>query len=137
MWIIGLILLILLGLAGIAALIRARSPAVAGPLMQLEAVEGWLGVAGLVWGLVMLLQWISSLGLFGYAPGMMLVALFSILVMLSLSLILAMPLLKTLIGANPFTTKMSELSAQLTPFKAILGIICLVLALWTIVQRVM
>jgi hypothetical protein len=136
MWLIGLIVLIALGLLGIASSLRASQPQLAGPLKQLESIEGWVGVVGLVWGLIGLLQWLLAIGLLAVAPLTMLIGLASLLVIIALSLILAMPLLKTLMGANAATSAMSDTAKRLAPFKVILGAICLAFALYTIVRMV-
>jgi len=135
MWIVSLLLLIALGLLGIASWLRQRKPDAAGPLAQLEGIGGWIGLVGLVWGLWSLLLWISAMGLLSAAPVLMIVGLASVLVTIALSLILAMPTVKTLAGSNAFTTKLDETAARLGPFKVILGAICLGLAAWTLVVQ--
>ena len=132
MWLLDLILLILLGVLGIASWLKGRQPRLAGQLGPLEGVAGWIGLAGLVWGVVLLLRWISALSVFSFAPGAMLIALAVALVILSLSLILALPTLRSLFGSNGFTNSMSDLAGKLGPYKVGLGFACLVLALYTL-----
>ena len=98
-------------------------------------MSGWIGLAGLVWGIVLLLRWISAIGAFSFAPGMMLIALAVALVICALSLILALPTLRTLLGSNDFTNKMAELAAKLGPYKVGLGFACLLLVLYSLVMR--
>jgi hypothetical protein len=131
--IISLIVLILLGILGISSWVKSRRPSAGPQLAKLESFEGWIGLIGLVWGIVMLLQWLQALGYFSYAPGPAIIGLVSILIIISLSLILAMPLMKSLFGSNGFTNKLSELAGKLGPYKVGLGFACLVLALYTIV----
>lgn len=133
MTLISLILLILLGVLGIASWLKSRQPNLNAQLGKLESFEGWIGVVGLVWGLIMLLRWLQALGYFGYAPGMMLVGLISALVVISLSLILALPVLKSLFGSNNFTSKLGDLAGKLGPYKVGLGFACLVLALYMLI----
>ena len=133
MTLISLILLILLGVLGIASWLKSRQPNLNAQLGKLESFEGWIGVVGLVWGLIMLLRWLQALGYFGYAPGMMLVGLVSALVVISLSLILALPVLKNLFGSNNFTGKLGDLAGKLGPYKVGLGFACLVLALYMLI----
>ena len=130
MWLLSLILLILLGLLGVASWLKGRQPNLSGQLASLESVEGWIGIAGLVWGVILLLRWLSALGAFGYAPGMMLVALATALVIAALSLMLALSQLKTLFGSNDFTNKLGDLAGKLGPYKVGLGFACLFLALY-------
>jgi len=132
MWLLDLILLVLLGILGIASWLKGRQPQLGTQLGPLEGVSGWVGLAGLVWGIVLLLRWISALGIFSFAPGAMVIALAVALVILSLSLILALPTLRSLFGSNGFTNSMSDLAAKLGPFKVGLGFACLVLALYTL-----
>ena len=135
MWLLDLILLVLLGVLGIASWLRTTQPKLATQLDPLEGVSGWIGLAGLVWGIILLLRWISAIGAFSFAPGMMLIALVVALVIIALSLILALPTLKTLLGSNDFTNKMADLAAKLGPYKVGLGFACLVLALYSLVMR--
>jgi len=132
MWLLDLILLVLLGILGIASWLRGRQPQLGTQLGQLEGVSGWIGLAGLVWGVILLLRWISAIGVFSFAPGAMLIALFVALVICALSLILALPVLRSLFGSNDFTNKMSDLAGNLGPYKVGLGFACLVLALYTL-----
>jgi hypothetical protein len=132
MWLLDLILLILLGILGIASWLRGRQPQLGSQLGALEGVSGWIGLAGLVWGIILLLRWISAIGVFSFAPGAMLIALFVALVICALSLILALPVLRSLFGSNDFTNKMSDLASKLGPYKVGLGFACLVLALYSL-----
>lgn len=136
MWIVSLLLLVALGLLGIASQLRQRAPGLAGPLSRLESVGGWVGLVGLVWGLWTLVLWISALGVLASAPVMMIVGLVSVLAMLALSLILAMPMVRKLAGSNGFTDNLERTAAKAGPFKVILGAICLALAVWTLVIAV-
>jgi hypothetical protein len=135
MWLLNLILLILLGVLGIASWLKSRQPNLNAQLGKLEAVEGWIGLAGLVWGIVMLLQWRSvASSIFRYAPGIGLIGLITILIILALSLILGLPQLRTLVGSNDFTNKLAQLTGKLGPYKVGLGFACLVLALYTLIN---
>jgi hypothetical protein len=135
MWLLNLILLILLGVLGIASWLKSRQPNLNEQLGKLEAVEGWIGLAGLVWGIVMLLQWLSvASSIFRYAPGFGLIGLITILIILALSLILGLPQLRTLVGSNDFTNKLAQLTGKLGPYKVGLGFACLVLALYTLIN---
>jgi hypothetical protein len=135
MWLIDLVLLILLGILGIASWLRTQQPKLAGQLGPLESVSGWIGLAGLVWGIILLLRWISVIGAFSFAPGMVLIALAVALVISALSLILALPTLRSLLGSNDLTNKMAELATKLGPYKVGLGFACLLLALYALVMR--
>ncbi len=135
MWLLDLILLILLGILGIAAWLKTQQPKLGAQLGPLESVSGWIGLVGLIWGIVLLLRWIAALGAFGYAPGMMLIALVVALVISALSLILALPVLRSLLGSNDFTNRMADVAGKLGPYKVGLGFACLVLALYSIVMR--
>ena len=135
MWLLDLILLVLLGILGITSWLRTSQPKVAVQLKPLEDLGGWIGLIGLVWGVILLLRWISAIGAFSFAPGMMLIALAVALVITALSLILALPTLRTLLGSNDFTNKMSELAGKLGPYKVGLGFACLILAVYSLVMR--
>ena len=133
MWLVNLILLILLGLLGIAAWLKSRQPKLSPHLGKLSSVEGWVGLVGLVWGIVMLLQWLSAASVvLHYAPGLGLIGLVTIAIILALSLILALPVLRSLFGSNDFTRKLGQFTTKLAPYKVGLGFACLVLALYTL-----
>jgi len=136
MWLIDLLLLILLGILGIASWLKLSQPKIGGQLAPLESISGWVGLVGLIWGIILLLRWIAALGAFSFAPGMMLIALVVALVISALSLILALPTLRTLLGSNDFTNKMADLAGKLGPYKVGLGFACLILALYSLVMRI-
>ena len=135
MWLIDLILLILLGVLGIASWLKGTQPKVGAHLAPLEGISGWIGLAGLIWGIILLLRWIAAISAFSLAPGSMLIALVVDLVIIALSLILALPVLRTLLGSNDFTNKMADVAGRLGPYKVGLGFACLVLALYSLVVR--
>ncbi len=131
---LSLILLILLGVLGIASWLKGRQPRLGGTLGQLETAQGWVGLIGLIWGVVLLLRWLSTLSLFGVAPGFVLIALATALVITALSLILALPQMKTLFGSNGFTNTLGNIATKLAPFKIGLGFACLILALYMLLM---
>jgi hypothetical protein len=134
MWIVSLLILIALGILGIASWLKTQKPELAASLKPLEGVEGWVGVAGLVLGLWLLIAWIMALGVLAHAPVAMIIALGSALVMIALSLILAMPLLRSFLSGDA-SVKIGEVATKLAPFKVILGAICLGLALYSLIAR--
>ena len=131
--IVTLLLLILLGILGVSSWVRSRQPNAGAQLEKLEQFGGWIGLVGLVWGIVMLLQWLQVLEYIRFAGSAVVLGLVMILVIISLSLILAMPVLRNLFGANNFTNKLTEFSGKLMPYKVGLGFACLVLAIYMIV----
>lgn len=130
---VTLLLLILLGILGISSWVRSRQPNAGTQLAKLEQFGGWIGLVGLVWGIVMLLQWLQLLEYIRFAGSAVVLGLVMILVVIALSLILAMPVLRSLFGANNFTNKLAEFSDKLMPYKVGLGFACLVLAVYMIV----
>lgn len=137
MGIVSLVLLVALGLLGIASWLRQRKPDAAGPLAQLEGIGGWVGLVGLVWGVVAMLQWVLAIGALASAPLLMIMALASALAITALSLILAMPTVTSLAGSNAFTRNLERSAAKFGPFKVILGAVCLGLAAWSLVMMAM
>ena len=137
MWLVTIALLILLGILGIAGWLKARRPESAKHLQPIEQFEGWIGGAGLVWGILILLRWISSLGAMGYAAGPMVVTLLTALVVIALSLILSLPLLQSIFGSGDFMAKVSRLTDKLLSYKLGLGFGCLVLALYALLGHVL
>jgi hypothetical protein len=134
MWFLTLILLVLLGLLGIADWLKSRRPDAARHLQPIEQYESFIGAAGLVWGLLLLLRWLSRLGVM-LSSGAMLVSLLTSLVVIALSLILALPLLRSMFGEGEFMAKVAWLTDRLLPYKLGLGFSCLVLALYALLNR--
>ena len=135
MWLLTLVLLVLLGVLGIASWLKAQRPDTGRHLQPIEQFEGWIGVAGLVWGLVLLLRWLSAIGMLRFAAGAALVLLLTALVVIALSLILSLPLLRSMFGSGAFMAKVGQLTDRLVPYKVGLGFACLVLALYTLLGR--
>ena len=134
MWFLTLILLVLLGLLGIADWLKSQRPDAARHLQSIEQFEGYIGAAGLVWGLLLLLRWLSRLGVM-LSSGAMLVSLLTSLVVIALSLILALPLLRSMFGEGEFMAKIARLTDRLLAYKLGLGFSCLVLALYSLLNR--
>ena len=134
MWLLTFILLVLLGLLGIADWLKSRRPDTARHLHPIEQFEGFIGIAGLVWGTLLLLRWLSKLGVM-WASGAMLVSLLMALVVLALSLILGLPLLRSMFGEGEFMAKVARLTERLVPYKLGLGFACFVLALYSLLNR--
>ena len=134
MWFLTLILLVLLGLLGIADWLKSQRPDAARHLQPIEQFGGYIGAAGLVWGLLLLLRWLSRLGVM-LSSGAMLVSLLTSLVVIALSLILALPLLRSMFGEGEFMAKVARLTDRLLPYKLGLGFSCLVLALYSLLNR--
>jgi hypothetical protein len=132
MWLLTLVLLVLLGLLGIAGWLKSRRPDTGSHLAPLEQFEGWIGGAGLVWGLLLLLRWLSMVGMASLVGGAMLVMLLTALVVIALSLLLSQPLLRSLFGEGEFMQKIARLSERIAPYKIGLGFACLVLALYSL-----
>jgi hypothetical protein len=137
MWLITLALLILLGILGIAGWLKSRRPDTASHLRPIEQFEGWIGGAGLVWGILLVLRWISAIGALQVAGGAMLVLLLTALVVIALSLILSLPLLQSIFGSGGFMARLAGLVDKLVPYKLGLGFACLVLALYSLLGRML
>lgn len=128
-----LITLILMGLLGIAAQLKSRSPQTAGPLAQLESIEGWVGLVGLVLGLWGLINLILNLGALLAVPVSFVLALVTALAMTGLGLLLSFSVLKQFMSGSA-ARNVSLLAARVAPFKVILGVICLAVAVWTLLR---
>jgi hypothetical protein len=126
--ILNLVVMILLGLLGIAGWLRARQPTAAGALAQLESVGGWIGLVGIFWGLWMVINFIRYIGVLSAAPLAMTLVIVGAVAVLGLSIILSANTLQQLLGRNGFTNKLAEIATQLNAFKLILGVVCLAVA---------
>lgn len=137
MYWLSLILLILLGVLGIAGWLRSRQPSAGRALAPLEALSGWVGLLGLIWGVFVLVRAISYIGvMMRYAFGSWLLMVLTGLVITAISLILVAPLLRQLLGRNGFTAAIDGVAAKLGPHRVVLGAACLALALWSILNYV-
>jgi hypothetical protein len=136
MRLLTLLLLALLGLLGIAGWLKSKRPETDRHLQPIEQFESWIGGAGLLWGILLLLRWLSTLGMMSVASGATVVTLLTALVIIALSLILALPLLRSMFGSGEFMNKVSQLSDKLAPYKIGLGFACLVLVLYAVLSRV-
>lgn len=129
------VLLVLLGLLGIASWLKRRQPGAGDALSSLESVAGWIGLVGLIWSIVLFvraLQLMDVLMRFAFFHWLML--LLSALVIFALSLILAAPVLRQLLGANGFTDALNRLAAKFAPHRVVLGFVCLGLAAWGLIN---
>lgn len=134
MWWLTWILLVLLGILGIAAWLKSRQPDAGKALAPLESAAGWIGLIGLIWGLYYLIRLLLSLS--RYMPvGWFLLGLITALVIIALSLILAAPVLRGLFGVNAFTARTDALAARLAGYRLPLGFACLGLALYMLLNR--
>src|SRR5215470_14143832 len=133
MVVLNLLLLVLLGLFGVASWLKTRQPNLSAQLGKIAAFEGWIGLVGLVWGLLMLVQWLQFLSILSLVPVRALIALASLLAVIALSLLLGLPQLRKLIGSNDFTNKLGDLAGKFAPYKMVLGCVCLGLAALTLV----
>jgi hypothetical protein len=136
MWIVGLVVFTVMGILGVAAVVSVHQPQLNGPIATLESVAGWLGLVGLAWAVLGLLQWISALGALAAAPVTMGIAIVSNLALLALSLILAAGLLASFLGENQAGAGLAKLTERLTPFKVVLGGVCLASAAYSLVRIV-
>jgi len=128
MALISLLLLVALGVLGIASWLKAKRRAATGNLGALESAESLVGAFGLVWGIVSLLQVLPMLSAFSSAPLLVLIAIASVAVELAISLLLALPLVQKGLGASAAADTLANLANKLTPFKVALGFACLALA---------
>jgi hypothetical protein len=135
MWLLTFLLLALLGLLGIADWLKARNPDTGRHLQPLEQFEGLIGVAGLVWAILLVLRWLMHIGADYFLSGVMLIGLLNAAVIFALSLILSLPMLRSMFGESDFMAKLGRVVEKLLPYKLGLGIACLVLALFMLVNR--
>ena len=68
MGIVSMLLLVVIGVLGIASAVRGKRPELDGALRQLEGIEAWIGVVGFAWSLLWLVQWVLSIGALAAAP---------------------------------------------------------------------
>ncbi len=137
MRLLTLLLLALLGLLGIAGWLKAKRPDTDRHLQPIEQFESWIGGAGLLWGILILLRWLSTLGAMSVTSGATLVTLLTALVIIALSLILALPLLRSMFGSGDFMNKIAQFTDRMAPYKIGLGFACLVLVLYSVLGRVL
>ena len=131
----NLLLLLLLGILGVAGWLAAQRPDSAPHLARLQGIEPVVGLIGLIWGLFLLLRWITSLGVFAYAPFYMVIALLVALVMIGLGYLLALPLLRSVLNPQA-QARLDGLAARLAPYKIGFGFAALILFLVVLLRLI-
>jgi hypothetical protein len=124
---IAWILLVLLGLLGISAVLKSRNPQARQAMAQLESVGGWIGLVGLIWGVLHLIRALLNISVLTVAPFAYIIWLVVALVLISLGLLLAVPTIQQLAGRGN-VSGLNQLAAKVAPFKVILGVVALVVA---------
>ena len=132
---ITFILLVLLGLLGIASWLKSRQPSASDALSSLESVAGWIGIVGAVWALYLVSQLGMAMGAaLQVAPISWIVSLVGALAMLGLGLVLAAPAVRQLAGEGKFSSQIKSMADVFSPYKIVLGFICLGFAAWNLVN---
>lgn len=124
---IAWILLVLLGLLGISAVLKSRNPQARQAMAQLESVGGWIGLVGLILGVLHLVRALLNISVLTVAPFAYIMWLVMALVLIGLGLLLALPTIQQLAGRGN-VGGLTQLAAKVAPFKVILGVVALVIA---------
>lgn len=88
------ILLILLGLLGAEGFVTAKLPATKASIEKLKAFQEMLGLLGLVFGCIFLVNWLDMFGRFRVAPAHFFIMFGSVFSMLALGLVFGLELVR-------------------------------------------
>lgn len=131
--------LVLLGILAAPHLVTARAPGAQGPLDSLVPYRGWIGLFGIVWGLLTVLWCLTYIRWIWWGGWLTLwiSSLVGALVLVVLGYLLAAPLIRELAfrSAETLPAPMEQTRAALAPFQSVLAILAVLLGLWVILLQ--
>jgi hypothetical protein len=132
------IVLLILGVLAASTSIIAKRPDAQKYIEMLRPYQGWVGFAGCLWGLWIILRSIWHLNLLGWAPLWWLTYAIGGVLLAGLGFLMGYPLLQQyILSKHPEMTKQGEAAlAKLTPYQITLGYIGIAFAIWTIIVRI-
>ena len=119
---IGITLLLALGVMAASPLLVARMPALAELDRRLRALRIWIGLAGMVWGLLGLV--LLGVGIAGlvHAPLSWLIGLLVAILLVTLGTLFALDISQQVPQAQPVTRRLEPVRAKLVPRQPWMGL---------------
>jgi hypothetical protein len=126
--------LLVLGAVCASNLIIARKPDAKELIAKVAPYQGWIGAISALWGVWWLINWILNMRVMMTWPILGITWLANSILLLSLGLLCGIGVLKTFIKAPAATEKLDLTVAKLAPYQAILGLVGIGVAIWTILD---
>jgi hypothetical protein len=126
--------LLVLGVVCASNLIIARKPDAKELIAKVAPYQGWIGAISALWGAWWLINWILNVGVMMTWPILGITWLANSILLLSLGLLCGIGVLKTFVKAPAATEKLDLTVAKLAPYQAILGLVGIGVAVWTILD---
>lgn len=128
--------LFILGMLGAANLIIAKKPDAADIIAKFSPYQGWMGVAGVFYGVYEIIFALGftemlGMGLFPMLLWITYVAAGGLQILLGF--LLGVGTAKSFIKSPQAVEKMTQLQAKLAPFQGTLGLIAMATAVWYVV----
>jgi hypothetical protein len=119
---IGSVLLLVLGLLAAGTWLGRRWPAWARVDQRLQPFSHWLGLVGLVWGVLALGAALLNFSGLWQAPAGWLLALIGSVLLFALGVLFGLELVKGLSWAQPLSAKLAPVRNRLVPAQSMLGL---------------
>ena len=126
--------LLVLGVVCASNLIIARKPDAKELIGKIAPYQGWIGAISALWGVWWLINWILNMGVMMTWPILGITWLANSILLLGLGLLCGVGVLKTFIKAPAATEKLDLTVAKLAPYQAVLGLVGIGVAIWTILD---
>ena len=126
--------LLVLGVVCASNLIIARKPDAKELIGKIAPYQGWIGAISALWGAWWLINWILNVGVMMTWPILGITWLANSILLLGLGLLCGIGVLKTFIKAPAATEKLDLTVAKLAPYQAVLGLVGIGVAIWTILD---
>ena len=126
--------LLVLGVVCASNLIIARKPDAKELIAKVAPYQGWIGAISALWGAWWLINWILNMRVMMTWPILGITWLANSILLLALGLLCGIGVLKTFVKAPAATEKLDLTVAKLAPYQAILGLVGIGVAVWTILD---
>ncbi len=133
------ILLVVLGILAAPSLLLSKKPNAKELLDKITPYQGWIGLIFCIWGIFGIIQAIFGIGLLSSAPIWWLSWMAANLLEASLGFLLGYGMISQLLLSKNEKAKEKgeQLLAKLTPLQGKLGLIAIILGLWTIIASIL
>ncbi len=128
--------LAVLGILAAPNLIIAKKPEAKEIIGKMAPYQGWMGAASVVYGVIVIIRFLSNMRFFSVAPIGFISWLASGLLLLALGLLLGVGIIKTFVSAPAAVEKLDLTIAKLAPKQGTLGRAGICVGIWIIVYRI-
>lgn len=132
---VTIILLLLVGVLGVAGFIQSKNADAAKFLEPIQKFEGWIGVVALIWGLYGAINGLLNIGTgLKYVPFYWMVGMVGALTLVGLGFLFALPMIKSVVNSD-VDAKLDNMAAKLAPAKMGLGFVAIGVAVLYLILR--